>query len=138
MEQKKRKSSATIASIETEYVRSLQKKASRKHARKIRLYRRLTVFAIVAAIILVGMTQMYMKQKQVLEAKELEKMEMISQLEEVQQEQETLKRQLVKLDDDDYIAKLARKDYFLSENNEIIFSIPENKKKTDKKDNGKE
>ncbi len=138
MEQKKRKSSATIASIETEYVRSLQKKASRKHARKIRLYRRLTVFAIVAAIILVGMTQMYMKQKQVLEAKELEKMEMIAQLEEVQQEQEALNRQLIKLDDDDYIAKLARKDYFLSENNEIIFSIPENKKKTDKKDNGKE
>jgi cell division protein DivIC len=138
MEQKKRKSSATIASIETEYVRSLQKKASRKHARKIRLYRRLTVFAVVAAIILVGMTQMYMKQKQVLEAKELEKMEKIAQLEEVQQEQEALNRQLIKLDDDDYIAKLARKDYFLSENNEIIFSIPENKKKTDKKDNGKE
>ncbi|MFC5590887.1 septum formation initiator family protein [Sporosarcina soli] len=138
MEQKKRKSSATIASIETEYVRSLQKKASRKHARKIRLYRRLTVFAVVAAIILVGMTQMYMKQKQVLEAKELEKMEKTAQLEEVQQEQEALNRQLIKLDDDDYIAKLARKDYFLSENNEIIFSIPENKKKTDKKDNGKE
>ena len=52
------------------------------------------------------------------------------ELEDVQLEQETLKRQLVKLDDDDYIAKLARKDYFLSENNEIIFSIPENKKKT--------
>lgn len=138
MEQKKRKSSATVASIGTEYVRSLQKKESRKHARKIRLYRRLTVFAVVAAIILGGMTQMYIKQKQVLEAKELEKIELTAQLEEVQQEQEALKRQLVKLDDDDYIAKLARKDYFLSENNEIIFSIPENKKKTDKKDNGKE
>ena len=138
MEQKKRKSSATIASIETEYVRSLQKKESRKHARKIRLYRRLTVFAIVAAIILGGMTQMYIKQKQALEVKELEKVELTAQFEEVKQEQEALKRQLVKLDDDDYIAKLARKDYFLSENNEIIFSIPENKKKTDKKDNGKE
>lgn len=138
MEQKKRKSSATIASIETEYVRSQQKKASRKHARKIRLYRRLAVFAVVAAIILGGMTQMYIKQKQVLEAKELEKMEKITQFKEVQQEQEALNRQLIKLDDDDYIAKLARKDYFLSENNEIIFSIPEIKKKTDKKDNGKE
>ena len=138
MEQTKRKSSATVASIQTEYVRSLQKKESRKHARKIKLYRRLTVFAVVAAIILGGMTHMFFKQKQVLEAKEHEKMEMLAQLEDVQEEQETLKRQLVKLDDDDYIAKLARKEYFLSENNEIIFSIPENKKKTDKKDNGKE
>ena len=65
-------------------------------------------------------------------------MEMLAQLEDVKDEQEILKRQLVKLDDDDYIAKLARKEYFLSENNEIIFSIPENKKKTDKKDDGKE
>ena len=81
---------------------------------------------------------MFIKQKQVLEVKELEKVEMTAQLEEVQEEQEVLKRQLVKLDDDDYIAKFARKEYFLSENNEIIFSIPENKKKTDKKDNGKE
>jgi cell division protein DivIC len=138
MEQKKRKSPATVESIQTEYVRSLQKKESRKHARKIRLYRRLTVFAVVAVIILGGMTQMFIKQKQVLSVKEQQKVAMVAQLEEVKQEQETLKRQLVKLDDDDYIAKLARKEYFLSENNEIIFSIPENKKKTDKKDNGKE
>ena len=40
------------------------KKESRKHARKIKLYRRLTVFAVVAAIILGGMTHMYFKQKQ--------------------------------------------------------------------------
>ena len=63
---------------------------------------------------------------------------MLAQLEGVQEEQEMLKRQLVKLNDDDYIAKLARKEYFLSEKNEIIFSIPENKKKTDKQDRGKE
>ncbi len=44
----------------------------------------------------------------------------------------------MKLNDDDYIAKLARKEYFLSEKNEIIFSIPENKKKTDEQDEGKE
>ena len=57
MEQKQqRKSSATVASIQTEYVRSLQKKEDRKNARKVRLYRRLTVFAVVAAIILGGLT----------------------------------------------------------------------------------
>ena len=139
MEQKQqKKSSATVASIQTEYVRSLQKKENRKNARKIRLYRRLAVFAIAAAIILGGLIQMFFKQKQVLEAKEQQKVEMLAQLGEVQEEQEMLKRQLVKLNDDDYIAKIARKEYFLSENSEIIFSVPENKKKTDKKDDGKE
>ena len=40
---------------------------------KSRLYRRLTVFAVVAAIILGGMTNMFFNQKQALAAKELAK-----------------------------------------------------------------
>jgi cell division protein DivIC len=139
MEQKQqRKSSERVASIQTEYVRSLQKKETRKNAQKVRLYRRLTVFAIAAAIILGGLTNMFINQKHALAEKELQKVEVLAQLEGVQEEQEMLKRQLVKLNDDDYIAKLARKEYFLSEKNEIIFSIPKNKKKTDEQDEGKE
>ena len=139
MEQRQqRKSPATVATIQTEYVRSLQKKANRKNARKVKLYRRLTLFAIIVAVTFGGLTQMLIKQKQVLAAKEQQQVEMLAQLEVVQEEQEMLKRQLVKLDDDNYIAKLARKEYFLSENSEIIFAVPENKKKNDKKDDGKE
>ncbi|MFJ7936819.1 septum formation initiator family protein [Sporosarcina sp. NPDC096371] len=139
MEQKQqRKSPATVATIQTEYVRSLQKKEHRKNARKVKLYRRLTAFAIVAAVSFGSLTQLLIKQKQVLAEKEQQQVEMLAQLEVVQEEQESLKRQLVKLNDDDYIAKLARKEYFLSENSEIIFSVPENKKKIDKKDDGKE
>ena len=40
-----------------------------------------------------------------------------------------LKEEIVKLNDDDYIAKLARKEYFLSDDNEIIFTLPEKRKK---------
>jgi len=139
MQQKQpKKSSERIASIQTEYVRSLKKKEDRKNARKVRLYRRLAVFAVVSAIILGSMTNMFITQKKALAAKELQKTEMLTQLEEVNEEQDMLKRQLVKLNDDDYIAKLARKEYFLSEKNEIIFAIPENKKKKDKKEDEKE
>lgn len=139
LEQKQqRKSPATVATIQTEYVRSLQQKKNRENARKVRLYRRLTVFAIIVAVTFGGLIQMQIKQKQVLAIKEQQQVEMLAQLEVVQEEQEMLNRQLVKLDDDNYIAKLARKEYFLSENNEIIFSVPENKKKNDKKDDGKE
>ncbi len=49
-----------------------------------------------------------------------------------------LKSQIIKLNDDEYIAKLARKEYFLSEDNEIIFAIPENDKKDDKNIDSKE
>ncbi len=139
MNQKQRKnSSASISTIETEYMRSLQKKAQRKNIRKARLYKRLAVFAVVVILSIAGLTHTFIKQKQVLALKEQQKIEATAHLKEVQEEQEVLKRQLVKLNDDNYIAKLARKEYFLSDKSEIIFSIPENKKKTDKKDDRKE
>lgn len=43
-----------------------------------------------------------------------------------------LNLQITQLEDDEYIAKLLRKEYFLSEEGDIIFVIPE---KEDKKDN---
>ena len=43
----------------------------------------------------------------------------------MQKEEEQLKEEIVKLNDDEYIAKLARKEYFLSDDGEIIFNLPE-------------
>jgi cell division protein DivIC len=138
MEQRKRKSSKTVASIETEYIRSLRKKEIWRNKQKKRLRRKLFVYAVIAFVVLGGLTNMYIQQQQTLKEKEQQKVETLAKLDEVKNEQELLKKQLVKLDDEDYIAKLARKEYFLSDKNEIIFSVPENKKKNDKKDDGKE
>ncbi|WP_339252518.1 septum formation initiator family protein [Sporosarcina sp. FSL W8-0480] len=138
MEQRKRKPSATVASIETEYVRSLRKKEIWRNKQKKRLQKKLFIYAVIAFVVFGGLTSMYIQQKQTLQDKELEKKEMLAQLEQVNEEQDLLKKQLVKLDDEDYIAKLARKEYFLSDENEIIFSVPEKKKKKDEKDDGKE
>ena len=49
----------------------------------------------------------------------------------VQEQKQMLELQIAKLQDDEYIAKIARKEYFLSEEGEIIFTIP---KESDKKD----
>lgn len=134
MQQKQqRKSSATVAPIQTEYVRSLQKKEARLRARKVRLYRRLTVYAVAAIIILGTLTHTYFSQKQVLAVKEQQKVELAAELEEVKAEQDMLVRQIAKLNDDDYIAKLARKNYFVSDKNEIIFSTPETQEVEEKK-----
>ncbi|EFS01459.1 DivIC family protein, partial [Listeria seeligeri FSL N1-067] len=44
-------------------------------------------------------------------------------------EEEALNNQIKKLHDDDYIAKLARSEYYLSKDGEIIFNIPEENSK---------
>jgi len=43
-------------------------------------------------------------------------------------QQNSLKQEISNLNDDDYIAKLARKEYFLSNKDEIIFNIPDGNK----------
>ena len=130
-----RKSAATVASIHTEYVHSLQQKVDRKKARKARLYRRLTALSIVVIIILGVLTHTFFDQKKMLAMKKQEKEELLVELETLEEEQNMLTGQIAKLNDDEYIAKLARQEYFLSDKNEIIFSMP-NKKEKNKKESG--
>jgi cell division protein DivIC len=42
--------------------------------------------------------------------------------------EEKLKTEILALQSDEYIEKLARKEYFLSKKDEIIFVLPEDKK----------
>lgn len=134
----KERAPATVKSIHTDYVRSLEQKMNRKKAQKVRLYRRLTAFAIAAAIIISVMTITFVNQKSMLAAKEEEKEVLLAELAVVNEETLLLKGQIAKLNDDEYIAKLAREQYFLSDKNEIIFSMPKTKEKEEKKDSEKE
>lgn len=132
MAEPQRQTTRKVTSIENEYVRSMQKKENWKKAQKRRLRNRLIVFAILVCIVFGSLFSKYTSQKQLLAAKEQEKMEAAETLKKLQAEQEQLNKQLAKLDDEEYIAKLARKEYFLSESNEIIFSIPDKKNSSEK------
>ena len=101
--------------------------------------RRLVVFFVIAVVVIGFLGKTILSQNDRLAEKLDEKQKLEAELEEVQDKQEMLKLQIAKLDDDDYIAKLARKEYFLSEEGEIIFTIPDDEDSDDtaKKDNNK-
>ena len=69
----------------------------------------------------------FISQSSTLDKKIEQKRQLDHQLSELKKQQEILKEDIVKLNDDEYLAKLARKEYFFSENGEIIFNIPEQK-----------
>lgn len=121
-----------VASINKDYVRSVERQEKRQKAHKVRLFRRLGFFALLVVVVMSWLTMTMFSQKNTLAAKEQQKLEAKQELVDILEEQEMLKSQIVKLNDDEYIAKLARKEYFLSDEGEIIFSIPE-KEDTDKK-----
>ncbi len=130
---KKNAGSPEVASIRNDYVRSVERQEKRQQAHKVRLFRRLSVFGVVflLAALWVG-TTLYGQSKSIAE-KEIQQTETLSALQEVEKEQAQLKEQIMLLNDDDYIAKLARKEYFLSDEGEIIFTMPkaEDKKEED-------
>ena len=132
------KENRNVSSINQDYVRSVERQEERQKAHKVRLYRRLLVFGVLAVVVFGWIAVTMYSQSTVLASKEKEKQEALLALEEVNEEQEMLRTQILKLNDDEYIAKLARKEYFLSEEGEIIFSIPENEKNNTKKEDSKE
>ena len=104
--------------------------------RAVRNRRLIASFAMILFIIgilgktLINQNERLEEKRQILKEREEELVQAI-------ETQELLKLQLAKLDDDEYIAKLARKEYFLSEEGEIIFTIP-NKKKDQSSNKGKD
>lgn len=133
-----RKRPKNVTELKNEYVRTLQHQEELRKARKVRLYRRLSVLAVIAVISFGVLTNIFFNQKKVLAAKEKEKQILLAELTEEKEKHVKLTKQLENLNNDEYIAKLARQEYFLSDEHEIIFSIPKKEEKVKKKDGEKE
>ncbi|ESU34611.1 hypothetical protein G3A_00120 [Bacillus sp. 17376] len=116
-----------IARIENQYVQQREKAGIAESRKRKLLFRRLAVFALFASVISYLMISTYISQSAALEKKQTEKDQLEQKIASLQKKQEILDEEIVKLNDDEYIAKLARKEYFLSEKNEIIFNLPKEK-----------
>lgn len=114
-----------VQSLNNDYVRSNpQAKAQAKAKQAVLRRRRMAVFFIVAVGIIGFLVNLNMAQNEKLVAKNEQKAIVTEELNEVTAHQDMLNLQIMKLEDDDYIAKLARKEFFLSEEGEYIFTIP--------------
>ncbi|MGE7667520.1 FtsB family cell division protein [Ureibacillus composti] len=128
----------TVKTLQNDYVRTTDSQSKMLQKQKVLFRRRMLVFTIFASAILVLLISTIVKQNDRLVDKQKEKEEVIAQLEEVKEQQDKLNLQITKLEDDEYLAKLARKEYFLSDDGEIIFTIPEEGNKDQKKQKDKE
>ncbi|MEK4243799.1 septum formation initiator family protein [Psychrobacillus sp. FSL K6-2684] len=114
-----------VASINTDYLRSVQRRDSRIKSKKVRLFRRLVSFFIVSIAVIGFLVTILVNSHQTLAEKKEQQVQVEEELAKAQEDQEMLKIQISKLNDDEYIGKLLRKEFFLSEEGEIIFSLPE-------------
>ncbi|WP_050183681.1 FtsB family cell division protein [Domibacillus robiginosus] len=118
-----------VASLKNAFVLSEERKSMFKMKHKRKLMRRLAAFGIVALIVLGTLLSTLVSQTGNLNEKKQELAEAKQSLAELKQQQKESEEELVRLQDDEYIAKLARKEYFYSEDGEILFNIPEDEEK---------
>jgi cell division protein DivIC len=114
-----------VTKIQSSYTQQQEMHEISASRKKVLLFRRLAVFLLFAVVISYFMITTLISQSATLDAISAEKVELDRELKDLKRTEIILKEEIVKLNDDEYIAKLARKDYFLSDENEIIFTIPQ-------------
>ncbi|WP_038111987.1 FtsB family cell division protein [Tuberibacillus calidus] len=117
--------SRSVTPIRSEYVasREIYEKVQRK--RRKGLIRRLAAFFILFGFAVSFMIHALLSQSAKLHEMEAQKAHLQKQLSNVKQEQRQLQRDIKLLNDEDYLGKLARKNFFMSKNGEIIFTTPQ-------------
>lgn len=114
-----------IAKIQSTFVQQQEvAKISAARKRKM-LIRRLCLFMSFAMFTSYLIISSILSQTSVLNEKIAQKKRLDNELSGLKKQHQILKEDIVKLNDDEYIAKLARKEYFFSNQNEIIFNIPD-------------
>lgn len=102
-------------------------KGERKVRRRRMLAMSILAFVLTFVFISIGINQKVENKDLQDEVRETELV-----LEETNEEHEALKQEIAQLNDDNYIRRIARGDFFMSDSGELIFSLPESKKEKDK------
>lgn len=114
-----------IPVLNNEYMKLQERERMIQERRKKGLRRRLAAFFIFAFIVSFTFIKAIQAQQSML----AEKMEQLERLEEtskqLEEKQKYLEEEIIKLQDEEYLGKYVRKELLLSEDGEIIFTVPE-------------
>ncbi|MDM5186531.1 septum formation initiator family protein [Bacillus sp. DX4.1] len=88
-----------------------------------RLYRRLAVFLVFAFTIILSIGVTFYQQNSSIKAKEAKVKEMKKEMNALTTKEKKLKDDVRKLNDEEHVLKIARRDYFFSGKGEIIFPV---------------
>ncbi|MFC4323925.1 FtsB family cell division protein [Litchfieldia salsa] len=112
-----------LAQLQSNYINAHNKQEEAIARKRRGLFRRLIAFTVLGLLITYGFVSTLISQNSKIEENRLVKLELEKEVASLKEQQVMLEEEIIKLDDDEYIAKIARKDYFLSKEGEIIFKI---------------
>lgn len=107
-----------------------KKKRLKGEARVVRKRMLLFTGILLAVCLLFVSMGLYQKHENGALQAQIEKTEKV--LDEKNRTYEDLEREIAQLNDDNYIRRIARSEFFMSESGEMVFSLPESDKNVDK------
>lgn len=121
------KKKSSVTRMDNPYIKHKTLESIREYKYKRKLKRRMQLI-ITAGVLLVlligsGLVRNYYKLQQLEEQKVVAQEE----LESLNLHQDELEYYIALLEDEEYVAKLARSEYYLTKDNEIVFSFPDDK-----------
>ena len=131
----KERNRSKVTQLRNEYTQTKTVQAHRENKFRKQRKRRVASIAVVSGLFIAGLSMNLVKNTQLISDLDAQKVAAAEELEHVEATQENLQNEVKKLQDDEYIAKLARSQYYLSKEGEIVFSFPEdNAAKTQKEE----
>ncbi|EOH91280.1 FtsB family cell division protein [Enterococcus pallens] len=117
-----------VAALDTPYAKEQYKNFQKQQRQLVFKRRRLTALFLIAAFIFIIMGVQLFGEHQHLS--ELKAIQAKTEAESVKLDQQvsTLKQDVALLQDDDYVAKLARSRYYYSKEGELVFVLPDEDK----------
>ncbi|MEH7380100.1 septum formation initiator family protein [Bacillus sp. JJ1533] len=112
-----------VTQLQSTYMEKYKEQEQALQVKRKGLIRRLIAFFVLVAIISYGLISMVVSQHKTMNEKAAQKEQLQEQLTTLKDKQVLLEEEVVKLNSDEYIEKIIRRDYFLSKEGEIIFKV---------------
>ncbi|MBP1950470.1 FtsB family cell division protein [Virgibacillus litoralis] len=115
----------TVTRLDSNYVEQYDAYIERQKRKKQRLVRRLVLFSVVVLVVIGSMATYHFKQISLQEEKQEQYNQMEEKLTTMEKEEENLREEIKLLNNEEYVLEIARTNYFLSKEGELIFKIPD-------------
>lgn len=121
-----------VEHMENRYIENENRRKRQRDMKKRVVKRRIMLFAGILLAIIIVLSIMVISQTRSNADDAQERKVKEEKFQKQQDEEIALKEQLNNLNNKEYIEKVARDDYYLSNDGEVIFKLPEDKKKQGK------
>ncbi|WP_026688683.1 FtsB family cell division protein [Alteribacter aurantiacus] len=110
--------------LASEYAEEQERLKDQKRRRRKGLVRRMSVFGVLMFAMFIFTVFTLFSQHSTIQDQQQKQGELETNLANLEQEENELKEEIELLQDYDYIAELARRDYFLTKPGETLFQLP--------------